>query len=155
MENFYNQFSNEPTLILPHSYAPTNEQAAWFAIAYTAACIEGDITEESREALCKLIACKEFYRGHEIIDYFYELMEVQDELEAKEIIHEASKMVSPENAPTLFCIVTETLLAKGFFTQKEKDVLEFIGRELDLDKTITSQIINVLQLKNKGNYCYQ
>jgi hypothetical protein len=154
MKGFYNQTSSNSTLQVPYDYTPTNEQAAWFAIAYTAACIHGDITEEGRAAFCKLITSKELFRGHEILDYLFEIMDVKDELEPKEIIRRAATLVSREHAPTLFCIVTETLLAKGYLTAEEEDLLDYIGKKLALDSRITSKIIEVIRLKNKGNCIY-
>jgi hypothetical protein len=153
MKQFYHQPSYS-TVTVPYDYAPSNEQAAWFAIVYTAACINGEISVDARETFCKLIASKELFRGHELLDYFYEFREVKDNLEPKEIIHQAAKLVNPEQAPTLFCIVAETLLAKGYLTEQEDDLLDFIGERLSLDKAVTSKIMEVLLLKNAGNCIY-
>ncbi len=153
MKSLYTQLF-PASLTVPTSYAPSNEQAAWFAIVHTAANMQGIISAETRETFCKLIASKQFFRGHEILDYFYELMEVKDELESKEIIRRAAKLISPEHAPTLFSIVTETLLAKGYLTEQEEDLLDYIGRKLHLDNNTTSKIKEVLFLKNKGNCIY-
>lgn len=139
----------------PFNYAPSNEQAAWFAIVYTAACIDGTLSEEEREALCQLIGSKQLYRGHEIVDYFNELLKVKDQLEPKEIIRAAARLVDPEQAATLFCMVTETLLPKGYLTRQEEELLGYIGRELALDSTTTDKIIEVLLIKNKGNWNFQ
>ena len=154
MKGFYNQSSSNSTLPVPHDYTPTNEQAAWFAIAYTAACIHGDITEEGRAAFCKLITSKELFRGHEVLDYFYETRDIKDELKPKDIIERSAKLVSREHAPTLFCIVTEILFVKGYLTEQEEELLEYIGKKLALDRTTTNKIIEVIRLKNKGNCVY-
>jgi hypothetical protein len=151
MKEFYNQSS---ALTVPYVYVPSNEQAAWLAIVYTAACMHGPISQQARETFCRLIASKELFRGHELLDYFNEVREVQEELEPKEIIRHAAKSISPEHAPTLFSIVTETLLSKGYLTSQEEDLLDYIGRNLRLDSTITRKIIEVLLLKNKWNCIY-
>jgi hypothetical protein len=153
MKQFYDQpSSSNSTVAVPIEYAPSNEQAAWFAIAYTASCMNGAISNESREVFCKLITSKELYRGHEILDYYYEFMEVKDNFEPKEIIQKAAQLVNPEHAPTLFCIVTEILLAKGSFTEQEEDILEFIGKELGLDTETADKIREVLLLKYKWDF---
>jgi hypothetical protein len=153
MKQFYDQpILSTSTVAVPVEYAPSNEQAAWFAIAYTAACINGVIPNESREVFCKLITSKELYRGHEILDYYYEYMEVKDNLTPKEIIKRAAQKINPEHAPTLFCIVTETLLAKGSLTEQEEDILNYIGRKLRLETEIADKIKEVLILKYKWNF---
>jgi hypothetical protein len=154
MNKLYDQTSTYQTLVAPYDYVPSNEQAAWFAIIYTAAHIRGDISQEARETFSRLITSKEQFRGHEILDYYYELMEVKDYLEPKEIIRQAAELVSPEHAPTLFCMVTETLLAKGYLTGEEEDILNYIGRKLYLDRDTTSKIKEVILLKNKWNCVY-
>jgi hypothetical protein len=154
MKDLYTLSSVPSTLTAPYNYAPTNEQAAWFAIVYTAANINGVIGDEARETFCKLIVSKELFRGHEILDYLQEIMKVKDELEPKEIIRRAAKLINPDQAPTLFCMVTETLFAKGYLTEKEEDIINYIGNKLSLHGTTTSKIIEVIQLKNQGNCIY-
>lgn len=153
MNPFYN--SSSPAGTGPFVYAPSNEQAAWFAIVYTAACIDGIISDEERDALAKLIGSKELYRGHEILDYYYELMKVKDRLDAREIIRAAAPLVSPEMAPTLFCLAAETLLTKGCLTPQEEELLHFIGEELDLDGRLAGRIMEVLTIKNRGNWRFE
>ena len=87
MKKFYNQSS---ALTVPYVYVPSNEQTAWLAIVYTAACMHGPISQQARETFCRLIATKELFRGHELLDYFNEVREVQEELEPKEIIRHAA-----------------------------------------------------------------
>ncbi|MCU7549385.1 hypothetical protein OCK74_09685 [Chitinophagaceae bacterium LB-8] len=154
MKHFYNQMSTYSTLTGSYGYSPSNEQAAWFAIVFTAANIHGEISQEAKETFSKLITSKVLFRGHEILDYYSELMEIQDELAPKEIIKKAAKLVSPEHAPTLFCMVTETLLGKGYLTEKEEDILNFIGIKLLLDRATTDKIMDVILLKNKWNSVY-
>lgn len=154
MKQLYTETSTFQTLIAPYDYVPSNEQAAWFAITYTAAHINGDIAQESRETFCKLITSKELFRGHEILNYYYELMEVKDDLQPQEIIRQAAKLIKQAHAPTLFCLVTETLLAKGYLTEKEEDILNYIGRKLYLDNDTTDKIKEVILLKNKWNCVY-
>lgn len=153
MKSFYAQTSL-PTLTMPFKYEPSNEQAAWFAIVHTAANMKGYISEEARETFCKLIACNELFKGHELVNYFYELMEAGDGVPPKEIIRQAAKLVSPEHAPTLFCIVTETLLAKGYLTGQEEELLDFTSQQLSLDEALTSKIVDVLLLKNARKCIY-
>jgi hypothetical protein len=139
----------------PFNYAPSNEQAAWFAIVYTAACIDGQFSEEEREAFCQLLSAKQLYQGHEIVDCFQELLKVKDQLAPKEIIRAAARLVSPEQAATLFCLATETLLPKGYLTHPEEELLDYIGQELALDRATTGKIKEVLLIKNKGNWNIQ
>ncbi len=151
MNDFYTHATPLPTPTEPDNYTPSNEQAAWLAIAYTAACWHEPISQDAREAFCRLIASKELYRGHEILDYFFELLAVKDHLKPHEIIRLAAKQVSPEHAPTLFSIVTETLLTKGYLNPEEEDLLAYIGQQLQLDPALTDKITEVLLLKNKWN----
>lgn len=151
MNLFYNQSSPLATRTAPSVYAPSNEQAAWLAMAYTAASIHGDIAEEAREALCKLLAAKQMYRGHEMVDYFKEVWKVKDHLPPKEIIRQAAKRVNQDHAPTLFCIITDILLTKGYLTRQEENLLDYISVMLSLDTKTSNTILEVLLIKNKGN----
>lgn len=154
MKQFYDQTSSYSELTDVYDYSPSNEQAAWFAIVYSTAHIGGEISQETRETFCKLITSKELFRGHEIINYYFELMAVKDELSPKAIIRQAAKLVHPEHAATLFCLVTETMLAKGYLTEKEEDILHYIGRKLSMERTTVDKIVEVFQLKNKWNCVY-
>lgn len=152
MNLFYNQPSPPATRTASVTYSPSNEQAAWFAIAYTAATIHGYISEEAREALCKMLASKQMYRGHELVDYFKEVWKVRDQVSPKEIIRQAAKRINQEHAPTLFCIITDILLTKGYLTKQEENLLDYISVMLSLDTKTTNTILEVLLTKNKGNY---
>jgi len=151
MNPFYNQSSSLVTRTAPGIFAPSNEQAAWLAMAYTAATIHGDIAEETREALCKLLASKQMYRGHEMVEYFQEVWKVKDQVPPKEIIRQAARRINPEHAPTLFCIITDILLTKGYLTKQEENLLDYISVMLSLDTKTTNTILEVLFIKNKGN----
>jgi hypothetical protein len=132
-------------------YTPSTEQAAWFAIVYTAVTMDGMIRDPEREALCKLLVNKKMYTGHEIIDCYFEAVRAKETTGTKEIIRRAAKLVNAEDAPTLFCIVAETLLAGRSLNEKEEDILEHIRRSLKIDEDLTRQIIEVILIKNKGN----
>ena len=151
MSTLYNQSSSPSSRTSP-VYTPSNEQAAWLAMAYTAASIHGDISEEARATLCKLLAAKQMYRGHEMVDYFIEIWKVKDQLPPKEIIRQAARLVKQEQAPTLFCIITDILLTKGYLTHQEENLLDYISVMLTLDSKTANTILDVLLLKNKGNY---
>lgn len=151
---FYNQLSSTASTTTSLAYTPTNEQAAWFAIVYAAASVSGTISDVGRETFCKLLTSKEMYKGHEIIDYFFEFMQIRDHFSTKEIIQQAAKKVNLQEAPALFCITAETLLAKGYLLNEEKEILDFTARILSIDKTISAKIIEVLLLRGKGNYVF-
>ena len=152
MRSFYNQANSTLTPIAPFNYIPSNEHAAWFAIAYTVACINGDISEEARKTFCKLITSKSFFSGHQTLDYFFELKRISDLLPPKEIIRAAARLINTENAPTLFCIIVEILLTKGYLTRKEESILDYLSLRLALDDNLTDKITEVLLIKNKGNW---
>lgn len=152
MRSFYNQPTPTLTPTVPYIYVPSNEHAAWFAIAYTAACINGDISEEARKTFCKLITSKSFFSGHDTLDYFLELRRIKDLLPPKEIIRTAARLINPENAPTLFCIIVEILLTKGYLTKKEENLLDYLSLRLALDNDLSDKITEVLLIKNKRNW---
>ncbi len=86
-----------------------------------------------------------------MVDYFLEVWKVKDQLSPKEIIRLAAKRIKQEHAPTLFCIITDILLTKGYLTQKEENLLDYISVMLSLDTKTTNTILEVLLIKNKGN----
>lgn len=151
MRPFYHPITPLSSPSATSIYTPSNEQAAWLAMAYTAASIHGNIAEEAREALCQLLAAKQLYRGHEMVEYFQEIWRVKDQVPPREIIRVAARQVKPENAPTLFCIITDILLTKGYLTPLEANLLDYISVMLSLDDQTASTILHVLQVKNKGN----
>ncbi len=133
------------------NYSPSNEQAAWFAIVYSAAYIDGKVSDKENTSYIKLLEMKELFKGHRVLDYFYEVGPVMEKISAIDVIDEAAKKIDPNNAPTLFCIVAETILTEGVLTEKEEEILEYIRRALAVDANLASKTIEIMLIKNKGN----
>ena len=61
------------------------------------------------------------------------------------------ELVEDEDKETLFALALEVLLADGILEKEEKNVIEILSNRLKIDAEMTSKIIEVIFLKNKGN----
>lgn len=144
-----------PKIIEPEkdfSYTPSSQQAAWFAIIYSAAYTDGKVSNEETSVYIKLLERKSLFKGHQILDYFYEVAPLLEKVSPRYIIDEAVKQIPPEEAPTLFCLVAETLLTEGILKETEKEILAYIQQALLIDAALAASITEVMLIKNKGNY---
>jgi uncharacterized tellurite resistance protein B-like protein len=59
--------------------------------------------------------------------------------------------IETEDKETLFALALEVLLADGTLEKEEKSLIEILSNHLGVSTSMSSKIIEVMFLKNKGN----
>ncbi|MDI1303963.1 MAG: hypothetical protein PSX42_03785, partial [bacterium] len=62
-----------------------------------------------------------------------------------------SEQIKEEDKATVFALALEILLSDGLLGEEEKNIIEVLSKQLKIDAGMTSKIIEVIFLKNKGN----
>jgi hypothetical protein len=132
-------------------FTPSNEQAAWVSIVYASASIDGEVSDIERDAFCQLLLFKALFRGHDLMEYFREVIGALSKFTPKQIIDGSIAFIGKDNRATLFCIVTETLLSDNIIRNEENELLEYLAKALELDEQVATMIIEVMMIRNSGN----
>ncbi|QNF31598.1 TerB family tellurite resistance protein [Adhaeribacter swui] len=142
---------SQPTVV----YTPQSEAEAWIAIMFSCMAVDDDISNAETEKLSQIMVYKALFRNHDTVELYKTAMTRQLQLGSKELIDRSVDKVSAENKPTLFALIVELLLADGILADKEKEITDYLVSALDLDESLATKIIEVILIKNKGNFILQ
>ncbi len=129
----------------------TSELEAWVGILYS--CISADnlIKDSETASLSKLLYSKEKFEGVDIAPLYAKSYHLKTELGQLKYIAACCELINEADKETVFALALEILLSDGTLGKEEKNVIEVLSKQLKIDTGMTSKIIEVIFLKNKGN----
>ncbi|MFV5695236.1 hypothetical protein ACM55G_07345 [Flavobacterium sp. LB3P122] len=129
----------------------TSELEAWVGILYS--CISADnlIKDSETASLSKLLYSKEKFAGIGIAHLYAKSYHLKTELGQLKYIAACCELINEADKETVFALALEILLSDGLLGEEEKNVIEVLSKQLKIDTGMTSKIIEVIFLKNKGN----
>lgn len=133
------------------SYTPKNEQEAWVGVFNAVMSVDGDSSGAEIHFLSNILVFKKMFVGHEILEYFTNANNYRVDTNSKALIDTCLPNISKDNKETLFALVIDIILFDGVLKKEEEDIMEYIATGLNLDKKTSSKILEVMQVRNKGN----
>lgn len=129
----------------------TSELEAWVGILYSCAAADNQITDAEKVLLSRVLHSKQKFIEIDIAPLYAKSSVLRTDLGQLKYISACCKMINEEDKETLFALSLELLLADGTLEKEEKNVIEVLSNQLKIDAKMTSKIIEVIFLKNKGN----
>ena len=143
MSSFENNNSGQNTV--------NSELEAWVGILYSCISADNQITDSETATLSRVLSSKQKFVGIDIAPLYRKAFNVKAELGQLKYISACSEWIKGEDKETVFALALEVLLADGTLEKEEKNVIEVLSNQLEIEKEMTSKIIEVIFLKNKGN----
>jgi uncharacterized tellurite resistance protein B-like protein len=143
MSSFENNNSSQNTV--------NSELEAWVGILYSCISADNQITDSETATLSRVLSSKQKFIGIDIAPLYRKAFNVRAELGQLKYISACSEWIKGEDKETVFALALEVLLADGTLEKEEKNVIEVLSNQLEIEKEMTSKIIEVIFLKNKGN----
>ncbi|MDI1306541.1 MAG: tellurite resistance TerB family protein [bacterium] len=129
----------------------TSELEAWVGILYSCISADNQIKDSEIASLSKLLYSKEKFEGVDIAPLYAKSYHLKMDFGQIKYIAACCELIKEEDKETVFAIALEILLSDGLLGEEEKNVIEVLSKELKIDSGMTSKIIEVIFLKNKGN----
>ncbi|MFV8362345.1 TerB family tellurite resistance protein [Flavobacterium sp. ZT3P35] len=129
----------------------TTELEAWFGILYSCISTDKQITANETNILTRIIYSKQKFAGVDIVPLFLKSFDLKERLGQLTFISACCERIEEEDKNMLFALALEVLLADGILENEEKNLIETISNLLKIDSKMSSKIIEVIFLKNKGN----
>ncbi|WP_144893670.1 tellurite resistance TerB family protein [Flavobacterium tiangeerense] len=128
-----------------------SEAEAWLGILYT--CIKADhyISEAERKSLSRILYSKEKFKNVDFGPYYETAIALYKELGQLKYIKACCSWIETEDKETLFALALDVLLADGTLEKEEKSLIEILSNHLGVSTSMSSKIIEVMFLKNRGN----
>ena len=143
MNPFENNNSSQNTV--------NSEFEAWVGILYSCISADNQISDSETATLSRVLSSKQKFIGIDIAPLYRKAFNVRAELGQLKYISACSEWIKGEDKETVFALALEVLLADGTLEKEEKNVIEVLSNQLEIEKEMTSKIIEVIFLKNKGN----
>jgi uncharacterized tellurite resistance protein B-like protein len=143
MSSFENNNSSQNTV--------NSEFEAWVGILYSCISADNKITDSETATLSRVLSSKQKFLGIDIAPLYRKSFNVRTELGQLKYISACCELIKEEDKETVFALALEVLLADGTLEKEEKNVIEVLSNHLKIKAEMTSKIIEVIFLKNKGN----
>jgi uncharacterized tellurite resistance protein B-like protein len=124
---------------------------AWVGILYSCISADNQITDSEKASLSRLLHSKQKFIGIDIAPLYAKSFNLRTELGQLKYISACCELIKEEDKETVFALALEVLLADGTLEKEEKNLIEVLSNRLKIDAEMTSKIIEVIFLKNKGN----
>ena len=124
---------------------------AWVGILYSCISADNQITDSEKASLSRLLHSKQKFIGIDIAPLYAKSFNLRTELGQLKYISACCELIKEEDKETVFALALEVLLADGTLEKEEKNVIEILSNRLKIDAEMTSKIIEVIFLKNRGN----
>lgn len=134
-----------------NQYSVTSELEAWVGILYSCISADNQISDSETVSLSRLLHSKQKFIGIDIAPLYRKAFNVRTELGQLKYISACCELIKEEDKETIFALALEVLLADGTLEKEEKNLIEVLSNRLKIDTEMTSKIIEVIFLKNKGN----
>ncbi len=129
----------------------TSPLEAWVGILYSCISADNQIKDSETASLTKLLYSKEKFDGIDIAPLYAKSFHMKTELGQLKYMAACCEQIKEEDKETVFALALEILLSYGLLGEEEKNVIEVLSQQLKIDAAMTSKIIEVIFLKNKGN----
>ena len=143
MSSFENNNNSQNTV--------NSEFEAWVGILYSCISADNKIIDSETATLSRVLSSKQKFLGIDIAPLYRKSFNVRTELGQLKYISACCELIKEEDKETVFALALEVLLADGTLEKEEKNVIEVLSNQLKIEKEMTSKIIEVIFLKNKGN----
>ena len=134
-----------------NQYSVTSELEAWVGILYSCISADNQISDSETVSLSRLLHSKQKFIGIDIAPLYAKSFNLRTELGQLKYISACCELIKEEDKETIFALALEVLLADGTLEKEEKNLIEILSNRLKIDTEMTSKIIEVIFLKNKGN----
>lgn len=134
-----------------YDFSPANEQEAWIWVFNAVMSVDGDSSGAEIHYLSNILVFKQMFQGHEILEYFKNANRHRTDTSSKALIDTALPSIADDNKGTLFSLVIDIILFDGVLKKEEEEIIDYIAAGLNLDKQTSAKILEVMQIKNKGN----
>ena len=129
----------------------TSEIEAWVGILYSCLSADNQITDSETATLSRILHSKQKFIGIDIASLYAKSYHLRTEMGQLNYISACCKLIEEADKETVFALALEVLLADGTLEKEEKNVIEVLSNHLKIEAGMTSKIIEVIFLKNKGN----
>ncbi|WP_426094712.1 TerB family tellurite resistance protein [Flavobacterium sp. DSR2-3-3] len=129
----------------------TSEIEAWVGILYSCLSADNQITDSETATLSRILHSKQKFIGIDIASLYAKSYHLRTEMGQLNYISACCKLIEKADKETVFALALEVLLADGTLEKEEKNVIEVLSNHLKIEAGMTSKIIEVIFLKNKGN----
>ncbi|MDI6050190.1 tellurite resistance TerB family protein [Flavobacterium sp. XS2P24] len=129
----------------------TSEFEAWVGILYSCISADNQITDSETASLSRVLHSKQKFIGIDMAPLYAKSFNLRMELGQLKYISACCELIKEEDKETVFALALEVLLADGTLEKEEKNLIEVLSNRLKIDADMTSKIIEVIFLKNKGN----
>ena len=129
----------------------TTELEAWFGILYSCISADRQITANETKILTRIIHSKQKFIGVNSTPLFLKAFALKQQMGQLTFLSACCERIEDEDKNMLFALALEVLLADGVLEEEEKNLIEIISNTLKIDSKMSSKIIEVIFLKNKGN----
>lgn len=129
----------------------TTDCEAWVGILYSCIAADNQITDSETATLTRILHSKEKFIGIDIAPLYAKSFNLKIEMGQLKHLSACCKLIEEEYRETVFALALEVLLADGKLEKEEKSIIEILSNRLKIEAGMTSKIIEVIFLKNKGN----
>lgn len=132
---------------------PLNAQEAFASILLVTVAADGHISDEEAQAFNTVINRMRLYRdinGEQFSHMMDRLVGLLKKYGHDDLLHRAYKALTPELRLTAFVVCVDLVFADGSVEEEEKETLEKLQRNLEIPEDQALQIIEVIQIKNRG-----
>lgn len=129
----------------------TSEFEAWVGILYSCLSADNQITDSETATLSRILHSKQKFIGIDIAPLYAKSFNLRMELGQLKYISACCELIKEKDKETVFALALEVLLADGTLDKEEKNVIEVLSNHLKIESGMSSKIIEVIFLKNKGN----
>ena len=131
--------------------AVISEFEAWVGILYSCLSADNQITDSETATLSRILHSKQKFIAIDIAPLYAKSFHLRTEMGQLKYISACCELIKEEDKETVFALALEVLLADGTLDKEEKNVIEVLSNHLKIKAGMTSKIIEVMFLKNKGN----
>lgn len=135
--------SNQNTVI--------TEFEAWAGILYSCLSADNQIIDSETATLSRILHSKQKFLGIDIAPLYTKSFHLRTEMGQLKYISACCELIKEKDKETVFALALEVLLADGTLDKEEKNVIEVLSNHLKIESGMSSKIIEVIFLKNKGN----
>jgi uncharacterized membrane protein YebE (DUF533 family) len=132
---------------------PLSAGEAFAAILLAAARADGSVTAAEADRLEGILAGMRLYRDCDrsslqpLVEQLFDLLAQRGD---PVIVHAAASAVPPELKASVMALAADIVLADGGIRSGERQFLDDLQRELELDDEITGKIFDVMIIKNQA-----
>jgi uncharacterized tellurite resistance protein B-like protein len=132
-------------------YMPSAMEERWIGILYAIMTVDGEITVGEKKYLDMIVSSKQMFVGHDVGKYYENAKYARTRTTSKGMIDNCSLIFPVRIRQTLFTQAIEMVLYDGKVGVEETEVLYYLSDKLELDRTLSDNIIKVMLIRNTGN----